>query len=279
MSVMLDHGRREMLRETVRAAARLHVMPRFRALAPEDIATKSGPADLVTAADTAAERAILAAVSAAWPGALALGEETIAADPSLRAALGEADWAVVVDPVDGTWNFAKGLSVFGVILAVLHRGRPVWSMLYDPVMDDWIEAEADGPAHMVTGRGQSSVLATSAESRVGAMTGYVAFGLFPRALQARIVSQFPDFSRVTSLRCACHEYRMVAQGHAEFCLSGPTPHPWDHAAGILAVESAGGVARFLDGAPYEAGRLRGVILAAGSPAMWDALAARFAFLL
>ena len=96
--------------------------------------------------------------------------------------------------------------------------------------------------------------------------------------RTRLFAAFPDFARITSLRCACHEYRMVAQGHAEFCLSGPTPHPWDHAAGVLAVESAGGVARFLDGASYEARRRKGVILAAGSEDLWQSLARRFAFL-
>jgi fructose-1,6-bisphosphatase/inositol monophosphatase family enzyme len=187
-----------------------------------------------------------------------------------------AEWAVIVDPVDGTWNFAKGLSVFGMILAVLHRGVPVWGMLYDPVMDDWIAA-GDGHAEMVTEAGRR-VLRTSAEERVGRMNGYVTLGLFPKAQQARIVQEFPDFARVTSLRCACHEYRMLVQGHVEFCLSGPVPHPWDHAAGVLAVERAGGVARFLDGERYHAGRMKGVVLAAASQTVWDTMAERFAFL-
>lgn len=274
---MLDDGHRAGLVAAVRAAARDCIMPRFRALGAGDISTKSGPGDLVTLADTEAEAQFTTALRGLWPEAEVMGEEAVAADRGLRARMGEAEWAVVIDPVDGTWNYAKGLSVFGVIAVVLHHGRPVWGMLYDPVMDDWIEADAEGPARMVSAAG-ARVLATAGQGRVARMTGYAALGLFPKAVQARIVTAFPDFARVTSLRCACHEYRMLAQGHVDFCLSGPTPHPWDHAAGALCVTRAGGVVRFLDGAPYEAGRERGVLLAAATPAVWDEVARRFAFL-
>jgi fructose-1,6-bisphosphatase/inositol monophosphatase family enzyme len=274
---MLTEDRIAAIVTAMRRAARTCILPRFRNLAEGEIGTKSGPADLVTLADTEAEAQIAADLARDWPEARVLGEEGVAADKSLRAEMATADWAVIVDPVDGTWNFAKGLSVFGMIVAVLHRGVPVWAMLYDPIMDDWIAAGTDGPAEMVTAAGRR-VLRTSAEARVGRMNGYVTAGLFPKADQARIVSAFPDFARVTSLRCACHEYRMLVQGHVEFCLSGPVPHPWDHAAGVLAVQRAGGVARFLDGEAYHADRAKGVVLAASSAAVWDDLAARFAFL-
>ena len=269
---------RDLLLSAVREAARTRIMPRFRALAPSDISTKSGPTDLVTLADTEAEAQITAAVGRAWPEAVVLGEESVAADPAGRARMGEAELCVVIDPVDGTWNFAKGLAVFGVLLAVLRRGVPVWGLLYDPVMDDWIEAAPGLPAAFITAAGLARPLATSREARPEQLTGYLALGLFDRPARERIVAEFPDFLRITGLRCALHEYRMVAQGHAEFCLSGPVPHPWDHAAGVLAVQSAGGVARFLDGQPYTATRKDGVLLAAGSQEAWDSLARRFAFL-
>lgn len=274
---MLTEPRIQALVAAVRRAAHDCILPRFRNLAEGDIGTKSGPADLVTLADIEAEAQIAADLARDWPEARVLGEEGVAADKALRAEMATADWAVIVDPVDGTWNFAKGLSVFGVILAVLHRGVPVWGMLYDPVMDDWIAAGTEGPAEMVTGRGRRP-MRTATEARAGRMNGYVTLGLFPREVQARIVMEFPDFARVTSLRCACHEYRMLVQGHVDFCLSGPVPHPWDHAAGVLAVERAGGVARFLDGEPYHADRAKGVILSAASEAVWDDLARRFAYL-
>jgi len=272
----LSASQRDLLLGAVRAAARARIMPRFRALDASEISTKSGPQDLVTLADTEAEADIAGAVRAGWPEAVALGEEAVAADGALRAVMGTADPCVVIDPVDGTWNFAKGLAIFGVLVAVLRAGRPIWGLLYDPVMDDWIEAAPGQPTRFETAAGATRTLSASPEARDGHITGYVTLGLFPRGARERLVASFPGYARVTSLRCACHEYRMVAQGHVEFTLSGPVPHPWDHAAGVLAVEAAGGVARFLDGAPYDASRLDGVILAAGSERLWDRLAERYA---
>lgn len=274
----LPEPRRLAIIAAVRAAARAHILPRFRALGADEVSTKSGPGDLVTLADTEAEAAIIAALRHDWPEAEVLGEESVAANPALRARMGAADWAVIIDPVDGTWNFAKGLGVYGVILAVVSRGQVVWGMLYDPMTDDWIEADTTTPTRMIRANGAEARLATSLQRKTARMVGYVSLGLFPKAVQPRIAVDMTAFSRATTLRCACHEYRMVAQGHVDFCLSGPTPHPWDHAAGVLCVQQAGGVARFLDGEAYHTARLKGVVLAASSEEVWQEQAARFAYL-
>ncbi len=263
----------------MRQAARTCILPRFQRLGAADVSTKSGPSDLVTLADTEAEAQMTAALRRLLPGAVVVGEEAIAADPALRAQIGGAGMAVIIDPVDGTWNFAKGLPLFGVILAVSVRGRPVLGVLYEPVMDDWIVATEDGPAVLVMADGTARTLRTSDQTKPGAMVGYVPLGLMPRKHREAMVAEFPDFGRVTSLRCACHEYRMVTLGHAEFALSGPTPHAWDHAAGVLCVQRAGGVARMLDGSDYHAGVTKGYVLSAASEPVWDKLAGRFGFLL
>ena len=275
----LNPVQRDAIIEIVRAAARDCILPRFQRLAPADVSTKSGPSDLVTLADTEAEAQMTAALRDLLPAAVVVGEEAIAADPALRGSIGTADLAVILDPVDGTWNFAKGLPLFGVILAVTVRGVPVLGVLYEPVMDDWIIATAEGPAELVMADGTTRTLRTSTQTKQGAMVGYVPLGLMPRKHREAMVAEFPEFGRITSLRCACHEYRMVTLGHAEFALSGPTPHAWDHAAGVLCVQRAGGVARMLDGSDYHAGVTKGYVLAAASGPVWDRLAAQFGFLL
>lgn len=274
---MLDDRRKTQVIDAVRKAARDCILPRFRQLSVADVSTKSGPCDLVTLADTEAEAQITAEIGALWPEAVVLGEEAVAADPANRDRMAQAEWAVIIDPVDGTWNFAKGLATFGVILSVCHRGQPIFAMLYDPLMDDWIEASPGQGARMVAPHG-TAILHTSGESVLRRMNGYIPFGLFPVETRRRLVQELPDFGRVNSLRCAMHEYRMVAQGHSDFLLSGPTPHPWDHAAGILAVQEAGGTARFLDGAQYSTERCKGVLLVAASERLWADLAVRFAYL-
>jgi fructose-1,6-bisphosphatase/inositol monophosphatase family enzyme len=167
----------------VRAAAKSAILPRFRQLAAEDIATKSSLDDLVTVADTEAEAMIRAILAKTWPEARVLGEEGAAADPSVRRDMAGPGWKVIVDPVDGTWNFAKGLSMFGVIAAVAEGARLDYGLLYDPLQDDWIEARAGGLARLVRGDGGMRVLQTSVERDPTRMFGYVPLMLYTPALR------------------------------------------------------------------------------------------------
>lgn len=259
----------------IRAAAAAQVLPRFRHLGVGEVGQKTDFADLVTVADTQAEAAIAADLARDWPEALVLGEESVAADPSLRAAMGGPGWQVIIDPIDGTWNFAKGLSVFGMIAAVVQDGRLDYGLLYDPLLDDWVEASS-GRAWFTRADGTRAPAQVSSRTDPAVMTGYLPVGLFAGAQKRAAVLAGLDYGRVISLRCSCHEYRMLALGHAEFVLTGPTPHPWDHAAAVLIVQAAGGVARFLDGEDYSLARRQGVLLLANSEATWARVAADFA---
>ena len=274
----LDPTQQDAIIGIVRAAARDCILPRFQRLAAADISTKSGPSDLVTLADTQAEAQMTAALRALLPGAVVVGEEAIAADPTLRAQIGGADLAVIIDPVDGTWNFAKGLSTFGMIAVAVQDGVAKYGLLYDPLLDDWVEVTAGDPARFVQADGRSQVLAVSQVSDPAQMSGFIPAGLFPPSQKRAGVLAGLSYGRVTSLRCSCHEYRLTAQGHVEFVISGPQPHPWDHAAGVLAVQAAGGVARFLDGAAYDLARRAGVLLVANSEATWSRVATDYAAL-
>lgn len=262
----------------VRTAGKAAVLPRFRALAADEVSQKRDFADLVTVADTEAEALIGAALARDWPEARVLGEEAVAADPGLRDVMAGPGWQVIVDPVDGTWNFAKGISTFGMIAVAVLDGTARYGLLYDPLLDDWVEVTAGGPARFVQADGRAQVLTVSQVSDPGQMCGFIPVGLFAAERKRAAVLAGLGYGRVTSLRCSCHEYRLMAQGHVEFVISGPEPHPWDHAAGVLAVQAAGGVARFLDGAPYDLARRKGVLVVANSEATWERVARDYAAL-
>ena len=117
--------------QIVRDVAAKEVRPLFRNLDTSDIDSKSAPDDLVTVADRAAELAIAAAVAKLLPDAEIVGEEAVSADAAILDRVGQGQ-VVVIDPIDGTWNFAHGLSTYGVILAVVEDGETVFGMLYDP---------------------------------------------------------------------------------------------------------------------------------------------------
>ncbi len=272
----MDHA--ALVLDAVRAAAKAVILPRFRQLDAAEVDRKSSYDDLVTVADTEAEAMIREMLSRTWPLAQVTGEEGVAADPAMRAAMAGAGWKVIVDPIDGTWNFAKGLATFGVIAAVAEAGRLGYGLLYDPLGDDWIDARAGVPAQMVRADGSRRQLQTSSERDPARMMGYVPLVLFDPDLRRAAALAGLGYRRTLSLMCSCHEYRMLAQGHVDFVLTGPSPAPWDHAAGVLITQAAGGVARFLDGGDYDLARKRGVLLLASSEQVWAQVARQYSAL-
>ncbi|HXA21272.1 MAG TPA: inositol monophosphatase family protein, partial [Acetobacteraceae bacterium] len=96
------------LAELLRAVGRTEIMPRFRKLSGGAVRQKTGPQDLVTEADEAAERWLTEALGRWFPAAAVVGEEATSADPMKLRLLADADLAFVVDPIDGTSNYAAG---------------------------------------------------------------------------------------------------------------------------------------------------------------------------
>lgn len=273
---MFDAYHEQQLIDAVRAAAQAEIMPRFRNLSASNIETKSAPDDLVTVADRAAEQTITDAVHRILPEASVVGEEAAAEDPTILGRIGSG-LCVIIDPIDGTWNYANGLSVFGVIIAVVSEGRTIWGMLYDPSHDDWIAARAgQGAWFCAPGKDPRRVQMGEAVD-LERMTGLIVTSQFPPQAQAGIAETLTRFRRTTNLMCSCHEYRLLAQGSVDFGLNAYL-NPWDHAAGALIVEEAGGVARLLSGEVYDPTQPKGRMLLAKSEESWAMLAEIYSFI-
>jgi len=270
----LSPARQTALVNLVRRTARAEILPRFRNLAAAEIFEKSGPEDLVTEADHAAEAMLTRGLREMFPGALVVGEEAVSRDPSIADGIARAELAFIVDPVDGTWNFARGLSTFGVIVAATRKGVPVFGLLYDPVMDDWLIADETTPARHVRPGRPARQVRVSGGGDINEMSGFIPLYLLPKEHRGAVAALYPGFRRAASLRCSCHEYRTLAQGHVDFCLAAGL-QPWDHAAGVLICQQAGGYAAMLDGSPYSAARRDGILLTAPSPDAWARLRERF----
>ncbi|MGI9388620.1 MAG: inositol monophosphatase family protein, partial [Boseongicola sp.] len=102
---MLSPSAEAALIDAVREVASQEILPRFRSLDPKDIATKSRKDDLVTIADREAERRLTEAARSILPEAVVVGEEAVADDPDLQNGIADADSCLIIDPIDGTWNF------------------------------------------------------------------------------------------------------------------------------------------------------------------------------
>src|SRR5690606_6905512 len=111
------------LADVLRHAAQAAILPRFRRLDSSAVSQKTEAIDLVTEADVETERIIQAQAADLWPEALFVGEEAVSADPSLLDRLDDAKLAIIVDPVDGTANFAAGLPLFATMAAVVQGGE------------------------------------------------------------------------------------------------------------------------------------------------------------
>jgi fructose-1,6-bisphosphatase/inositol monophosphatase family enzyme len=251
----------------LREAARLDIMPRFRGEQALEVRHKTSHTDLVTAADEAAERRITAGLRAAFPDALVVGEEAVAADESLLGTIAGAGRVFIIDPIDGTKNFASSLPLFGIIAALVEKGETVAGVIYDPVMDDYAMAVKGQGAWTVAPDGRRAPLAAARPRPLSEMVGHVSWNFFPEPTRSNILRNLVLTAGSADYRCAAHQYRSLAAGFYDFAIFGKLM-PWDHAAGVLIHAEAGGHAALLDGTPYAADKHSGGIICAPDEATW-----------
>lgn len=268
MSARFDRRAATGVAELLREAARAEIMPRFRRLGADAVRSKTGPLDLVTDADEGAERVIAAGLTSRFPGCLVVGEEAAAADPGLLGRLADADLAFVVDPVDGTANFAAGLPLFGCMAAAVRRGEVVAGWIHDPLGDDTAVALRGEGAWIEAPDGRETPLRVAAPAPLEQMLGDLSWTYLPEPLRTRVASRLPRLAAAVGLRCAAHSYRLVAGGYLHLLLFHRLM-PWDHAAGWLLHLEAGGHSAGFDGRPYSPLRHGGGLICAPDRTSWE----------
>lgn len=258
------------LADKVRQAALQEILPRFQAVRDLDVRAKADATDLVTAADEEAERFLKREFEWMMPGALFVGEESATRESDLLERLDHAEMAIVVDPLDGTANFVAGMPLFGVMAAVVNRGRAVAGVIFDPMSDDWIMAEQGGGAFLIRPDGTERRLAVSPSAPLPEMVGYVSTDFLPPAIKPDILGRLAKVRMFSSHRCAAHMYRAFASGHGHFLMLDRLT-PWDHLAGSLIAAEAGAHVACLDGSPYNTSKRSGALLTATDPDSWRIL--------
>ncbi|WCN08705.1 inositol monophosphatase family protein [Marinomonas mediterranea] len=257
----------------VRDAARDIIMPHFRHLDADQIARKSTQLDLVTVADQACERYIAEKVADEFPDWSIVGEEAVADTPERLKDIATAETCMIIDPIDGTWNFANGLSDFGVIIAVVVKGVTVFGLLYDPVHDDYVYANKGEGAFLVRPDSEPVSLSVTPELEIEKMLGILSFYSYAPEVNRQLAVKSTAFARTHSLP-SCHAYRQLAIDHFNFGLFLKM-NPWDHAAGVMILEEAGGYCRLLNGSEYSPTMPNGKLLIAQSKEQWEKLAEWF----
>lgn len=235
----------------IREVAAAEIMPRFCNLAAHEVRCKSSPQDLVTAADIAAERALTAGLVSLLPGSRVVGEEAADADPTILAWLNESAPVWLVDPVDGTVNFAQGRECFAVLIALCINGATLAGWIHDPIHRRTVRARLGAGAWLETDEADAQPLTIAPEEDIAAMRGSLPHKL-AKALRGRAADRSLTMPRhLGRLGSTGREYFELACGRLEFA-AYTRLKPWDHAAGVLIYGEAGGCGLMrADATPYQ----------------------------
>lgn len=239
---MLGSGDPSRVADLIRETAAAELLPRFRNLSKDDIRQKR-PGDVVTVADLAAEQRLATGLAKILPGVPVVGEEAVESDPGLLDLIGRpGEMCWIVDPLDGTANFAAGKDTFAIIVCLVRDAATVGAWIYD-VPSGHMAVALKGQGVMLDG---APVIGAAPAGAPDGFVGYKVIKAFDTQLPA---ADRKRLGRVSTLRCAGAEYLEILSGRAAFSLYRITK-PWDHAAGALMMAEAGGGSVRFDGLPY-----------------------------
>lgn len=215
------------LQDIARSVARDEIMPRFQRVAAEHKADGS----LLTEADLAAQYALVQRLPQllAYP---VLGEEmTIREQEALLRASPDGLW--VVDPIDGTTNFSRGLPFFAVSIALIRYGRPSLGVVYAPVLDECFAAAASEGAWL-----NGKALSAGVEMPLSQAVATIETKRLLPDMASRFVGGRPFHSQ-RNFGAATLDWCWLAAGRTDVMLYG-AQKLWDFAAGALILAEAGG---------------------------------------
>lgn len=239
---MLGSGGAERVADLMRETAAAELLPRFRNLSKDDVRQKR-PGDFVTVADVASEQRLASGLAKILPGVPVVGEEAVEKDPGLLdlvARPGEACW--IVDPLDGTANFAAGRDRFAMIICLVQDTKAIAGWILDVPRDRMAVTQLGSGVSFDGARVHGAPLPAP-------LNGFVGYKIAKSFDQQLSPGQRARLGTITTLRCAGAEYLEILAGRASFSLYRTTK-PWDHAAGTLMMREAGGGAVQFSAAPY-----------------------------
>lgn len=261
----LDAAVSALMRETAEKTLLKH----YQKLSIGDVTDKAAD-DVVTIADTESEAMLAEGLAKILPDAVIVGEEAAHADPAIFERLSDKlCW--IIDPLDGTNNYAVGKPPFGILLALAEQGETVAGWIYDPLSGRLCTAHRGQGAWINGERFTSRV--SGADKPIAAISLVFVDKEKREALLEHIA---PHYTLVDIPRCAAEQYPRIGLGTNDVSLFEKTL-AWDHAAGVLFLNESGGKAARPDGSAYRVDRhLEPGLIGASSPALFDAMAERLA---
>lgn len=249
----------------MREANERAILPHYQSLSAAQIDSKAVD-DLVTVADKESEALLTERLAALLPEAAVVGEEATFADAAVLERLKDRlCW--IVDPLDGTNNFAAGTPPFGVLVALADRGETLGGWILDCLTGRFCHAGIGTGAWIDGNRVQAQV--TGETPPVAAISTLFLDDGAREKVRAHIA---PHYRLADIPRCAAEQYPRLVRGINDISVFNRTL-PWDHAAGVLFLNEAGGRCARPDGSPYRVDEYeRRDLIGAASPALWEQFA-------
>src|SRR3569623_2660615 len=233
------------------------ILPFFRTSLSIDDKSKTGDFDPVTEADRAAEAVMRRLIKASFPQHGIVGEEFGNEGE-------DADNVCVLDPSDGTKSFIGGFPSWGTLIALLHKGAPVFGMMHQPFIGE--RCSGDNGSANYKGPSGERRLAVRRCARLAEATTYTTSPLLMNESDRAIYGRIERGARLSRYGGDCYSYCLLAAGHVDLVVETELK-PYDIAALLPIVTGAGGVVTTWDGKPAQNG---GRIIAAGDPRMHEA---------
>jgi len=227
---------RNELEQIIREAAKTELLPRFRHVAQQ----LKGDGSIVTESDLAMQQRMLDALQQLWPQTPLLGEE-MSADEQQRLLENSEEGLWLLDPLDGTSNYAAGIPYFCVSLALMRNGEVELAIIYDPLRDETFSAEK-GKGAWLNGE---PLHAPASVRPLPQGIALIDLKRLSAELAARVVTD-PPYSSQRNLGSGALDWCYVATGRVDVYLHGGQKL-WDYAAGQLILSEAGGHASTLAG--------------------------------
>ncbi|MDE0604813.1 MAG: inositol monophosphatase [bacterium] len=230
--------------EAIQEVAEETVVRRFRELRPDEIEEKA-QGEVVTTADRECEAALTLRLQNIFRLPV-VGEEASALKPELLDVLRSGTSCWIVDPIDGTSNFAIGNPNYAIMVAYLHNGSLAASWIWVPSRGVMYIAEDHNGAY----RNGEPLAHPKHTAGAHSMTGIIKERFLPDIVRSRLaVHSSETGSTVAGSNCAGIEYPQIAEGAVDYILYWRT-FPWDHAPGVLLARETGHNAVRFDGLEY-----------------------------
>ena len=259
------------IEDILKEVSEKHILPYFKTLRDDQVQSKSHKDDLVTIADQEAEENLTAILKNEFPDTLVIGEESVQDDPSLMNLFETSDKPIwIIDPVDGTFNFRHGSKHFGIILALAQNNEAVEGWIYD-ILGGRMMRTQKGAGTTINDRS----ITLGQPKNVDAANGLISRKYFAKTYQPELDRIENAIKSMDTYGCAAHDYLSILEGQKDFVIYCKSK-PWDHVAGVLAVNEAVGYGRLWSGDTYTpVDNKKEGLLIASSEQLWSYMTSDF----